>query len=111
MGTKYDNTDWTKCARTYGASMVIIGLAGIPNVAQGNYGVPLPCRGCWIQKREGDDTIIKVSIGTPATVVFGIEIGLTYSGTSPLWLPISDVNQLYFYGVNNTIVDVIYLVG
>ena len=118
MATKYDNANWTKCARTYGVTQAIIGFPDTPNTVQGNYGVPLPCRGCWVQKRENTRDTIKMSIGTPATVVFGIELGQPYlagrpdsEGALPLWVPISDINQLYFYGTDGTTIDIMYLIG
>lgn len=119
MGTKYDNADWTKCARTYDVTMAIIGFfPGFPNVAQGNFGISLPCRGCYVQKRENTLATIKMSIGTPASAVFGIELGQPYlagwpnpEGASPMWVPVSDVSQLYFYGEDFTSIDIMYLVG
>jgi len=115
MSTKYDNADWKRSARTYGVVATIIGFI-TPNVAQGNYGVSLPCRGCWVQKRENTLDVIKMSIGTPATPVFGVELGDANSWTDeesaiPLWVPVSDVNQLYFYGNNTTTIDIMYLLG
>lgn len=118
MTTKYDNADWKRCARTYGVTMVIIGFAGTPNVGQGNFGVSLPCRGCWVQKRENTLSTIKMSIGTPASAVFGIELGNPLlggwpnpEGASPMWVPVSDVSQLYFYGGNGASLDIMYLLG
>jgi len=118
MGTKYDNANWMRCARTYDVLMSMMGIAGVPNVAQGNDGVSLPCRGCWVQKREQTDSTIKMSIGTPASAVFGIELGQPFllgppnlEGATPMWVPVSDVSQLYFYGDNGTTVDIMYLLG
>ena len=115
MTTKYDNANWTKCARTYGILSCIMGAA---NTAQGNNGVSLPCRGCWVQRREQTAVTMKVSIGTPASAVFGIELGVPYlvgapnpEGASQLWIPVSDVSQLYFYGKSGTSVDIMYLLG
>jgi len=117
MTTKYDNADWTKCARTYGVTMCVIGFA-TPNVGQGNNGVSLPCRGCWVQKRENTAPTIKMSIGTPASAVFGVELGVpdlagwpNPEGAYPLWVPVSDVAQLHFYGEDFTSVDIMYLLG
>lgn len=116
MGTKYDNADWKRSARTYGVIQAIIGFPANPNTVQGNYGVSLPCRGCWVQKRENTSDTIKMSIGTPATAVFGVELGDADSwteeeGACQLWVPISDVSQLYFYGNDGTTIDIMYLLG
>lgn len=116
MGTKYDNTDWSKCAKTCGTTWVVIGVVE-DNVAQGNYGVSLPCRGCWVQKREGSTNILRMSIGSPATADLGVELGQTPTtfgapdGASPLWVPVSDVSQLYFYGTDLDSVDIMYMLG
>ena len=116
MGTKYDNADWKRSARTYGVTQAIIGFPDTPNTVQGNYGVSLPCRGCWVQKRENTLPTIKMSIGTPASAVFGVELGDADSWTEeesavPLWVPVSDVNQLHFYGTDGTTIDIMYLLG
>ncbi len=107
MGTKYDNVDWSRCSRTGGVLIAILNGAG---VAQGNAGVSLPCKGCWVQQREGSATI-KLSIGMPASAVFGVELGTTTAGAQPMWIPISDIAQLYFYGTAQDIVDIIYMLG
>ena len=116
MSTKYDNADWKRCARTYGVIQLIIGFPATPNTVQGNYGVSLPCRGCWVQKRENTLPTIKMSIGTPATAVFGVELGdadswVDEESALPLWVPVSDVSQLYFYGEDGTSIDIMYLLG
>ncbi len=106
-GTKYDNADWSRCSRTGG---VLIAQMAATGKAQGNIGDSLPCKGCWVQQREGNNTI-KMSIGTEATAVFGVELGNTLAGAQPLWVPVSDISQLYFYGTAFEIVDIIYLLG
>jgi len=105
--TKYDNCDWKRCARTGGVTLALIGASG---VGQGNGGTSLPCRGCWIQSRDANSTI-KMSIGTPATAVLGITISEPGVGAQPLWIPIADIAQLYFYGTNGDIIDITYLLG
>ena len=104
-GTKYDNAEWDRCARTGGVLLVICNGAGL---GQGNGGVSLPCRGCWVQGRNYG---VKMSIGTPASAVFGVDLSDAASGAQPMWVPISDVSQLYFYGIYNAVIDVIYLLG
>jgi len=120
MTTKYDNADWSRCARTYGVLMSTIGDDGDPwNTSQGNNGISLPCRGCWVQLREGgaEDAIVKMSIGTPATAELGVALGrvecdfAVIEGALPLWVPVSDVSQLYFYGTEGRSIDITYLLG
>jgi len=52
-----------------------------------------------------------MSIGQEANAVFGVELSVASLGAQPLWVPISDVAQLYFYGTEGNIVDIIYLLG
>lgn len=106
-GIKYDNAEWSRCARTGGVGIVVIGGSGL---GQGNGGVPLPCRGCWVQTRDSNATV-KMSIGTPASAVFGITLAEPQNGAQPMWVPISDISQLYFYTTYNAVIDIIYLLG
>lgn len=107
MSTKYDNADASRCA---GSGGVTLALIGADFRGQGNDGVSLPCRGCWVHRREGTDTI-KMNIGAAATADLGVELGDPNEGAQPLWIPISDVAQLYFYGTPINLVDIVYLVG
>lgn len=107
MTTKYDNTDWSRCVSTGGVTVAILGADG---TGQGNVGSILPCKGCWVHTRV-DNNLVKMSIGTPATADLGVELGDPAQGAQPLWIPISDVSQLYFYGTAFEIIDIIYLLG
>lgn len=107
MTTKYDNMQWGRCARTGGVDAVTLSLTG---VGQGNDGISIAIRGCWVQNRYGNDTV-KMSIGTEATAVFGVELAMPDVGAQPLWVPISDLAQLYFYGTRADVIDIIYLLG
>lgn len=107
MTTKYDNAEWDRCARTGGVSLAVIGGSGL---GQGNAGVELPCRGCWVQTRDVNSAV-KMSIGTPASAVFGVTLAEPQNGAQPMWIPISDVSQLYFYSTYNATIDIIYLLG
>lgn len=107
MRTKYDNKQWGRCAGTGGISVVVLSATG---TGQGNDGVTRYCRGCWVQNRAGNSTM-KMSIGTPATAVFGVELATPDMGGQPLWVPISDIAQLYFYGTRADVVDIVFLLG
>jgi len=107
MTTKYDNKQWKRCARGGGVTLALIGA---DSNGQGNDGVSLPCRGCWVQRREMGLTM-KMNIGAAATDELGVELGDPEAGAQPLWVPVSDVAQTYFYGTEGNIVDIIYLVG
>jgi len=107
MTTKYDNTDSTRCAGSGGVTLTLLAADG---TGQGNDGVSLPCRGCWVQRRERCTTI-RMSIGEAATADLGVELGDPVAGAMPLWVPVSDISQLYFFGAFNEVVDIIYLLG
>ena len=107
MGTKYDNTDWSRCPRTYEVVEITIGADG---TAQGNGGVSLPCKGCYLQMREFLVTV-KVNIGTPATAGLGMTLAPAGQKARPLWVPISDLSQLYFFGDPQAVVDIMYMIG
>ena len=104
MTTKYDNTDWFRLARTGGVLSVTLGAGG---VGRGNDGVSLPCRGCFVQIRGDADVWIDDIDGAG----LGPFIPGAAVGHQPMWIPISDVAQLYFGGSNRDIVDIIYLLG
>ena len=107
MSTKYDNKRWLRCARTGGVSVVTLDMTGR---GQGNDGVSIAVRGCWVQNRYGNLTV-KMSIGMEATAVFGVELATPDVGGQPLWVPVSDLAQLYFHGTRGDVIDVIYLLG
>lgn len=108
MVTKYDNMVWTRCARTGGAVTVAIA----DNVGQGNGGTSLPCRGCWVSPRSGNTGTIRMNIGSAASATAGMELSDADTGGGALFVPISDVAELYFYGgTNGDDVDIVYLLG
>ena len=107
MSTKYDHKQWGRCARTGGITTVVLSATG---VGQGNDGTTLYCRGCWVQSRTGNSTV-KMSIGTAATAVFGVELATPDVGGQPLWVPVSDVAQIYFYGTRGDVIDIVHLLG
>jgi len=105
MSTKYDNTDWFRLARTGGVLSVTIDWTGF---AQGNGGISLPCRGCFVQIK-GDAA--NVWIDDIENLGYGPFIPGAGVGHQPMWIPISDVAQLHFGGTNGDIVDIVYLLG
>lgn len=77
------------------------------NVGQGNGGTSLPCAGCWVAPRAANTGIVKMNIGAAASASLGVEVT---KGTSPRWVPIDDVDKLYFYGASdNDVIDITYL--
>lgn len=105
--SKYDGTSSTHIARSGGATIALLGASG---TGQGNAGTSIACKGCWVQSRAGNN-MVKFSVGTAASVVNGVELLNEEAGGNPLWVPISDVAQLYFYGTTGNIIDIVYLLG
>lgn len=106
MSTKYDNTNWYRLARTGGACIATIGADAL---GQGNAGVSIPCRGCWAQVRAVDFEGAWVT-KEPAFGAGPIIVG-TLEGGQPMWIPISDVAELWFGGSQGMIIDIVYLLG
>lgn len=91
----------------HGGGSVRVTLAA--NVGQGNGGTSLPCAGCWVSVPSGNTAPTKFNIGAAASAVLGAEIA---EGVMPLWIPIDDVSQLFFYSGGATdVVDITYLKG
>lgn len=115
MATKYDGSQQRICP-TGGHTRVTIGTT---TDDRGNGGTSLPCKGCWVQAVDANTDTVRMNIGAAATDSVGIDLARPFiSGTTaactaqPLWVPISDVAQLYFYsGDANAIIDILYLVG
>ena len=79
------------------------------NVGQGNGGISLPCAGCWVQAAMANSGHINMNIGSAATDLLGIEVPEADAG-APLWVPIDDVDKLYFYGASDAdVVNITYL--
>ena len=122
MTTKWDNADWSRLARDYDVTAVTTNW--VTGLGQGNDGVSLPCRGCYVEPREGQyGDRVKMAVGTPASAVFGVTLGVSESaetdkwgrpiiqGATYLWVPVSDVSQLYFYCAGGGTVDIMYFFG
>lgn len=106
--SKYDGRSACTIARTGGAVTVAISS----NVGQGNAGTSLACKGCWVSPRSGNTGVIRMNIGAAASATAGIELADADTGGGPLWIPISDVAELYFYGgTDGDDVDIVYLLG
>ncbi len=114
--SKYDGRLATTLARTGGSVRVTLSS----NDGQGNGGTSLPCKGCWVQAADDNSDVVKMNIGAAATAILGVDLARPYiSGTTasgaaqPLWVPISDVSQLYFHSVGDSsaVIDITYLLG
>jgi len=114
MSTKYDNTDTQRLARTGGAVVVslVFNAVDLWYEGQGNDGVSLPCKGCWIAVRDSNVSDVYMSTAPGCTPMVSPYIPIPSLGAQPLWIPISDVAQLSFAG--NALadkIDIVYLLG
>lgn len=104
MSTNYLGAFYTRIR--HGGGSVRVTMAS--NVGQGNGGTSLPCAGCWISCPSGNTAPTKFNIGAAASATLGVEI----PEQTPVWVPIDDVSQLYFYtGGASDVVDITYLKG
>lgn len=117
--TKYDGASAGRICRTGGAVRVTLSS----NDGQGNGGTSLPCKGCWVQAADSNTDVVRMNIGADATDALGVDLARAHTNlvadsygvatAQPLWVPISDVAQLYFHsaGDDNAIIDIVYLLG
>ena len=114
MATKYNNTDWSRLSRTGGAVVVTL-VYDAPTMnyySRGNNGVSLPCKGCWIAVRDTNISDMYMSTAPGCTPLIAPYIPIPSLGAQPLWIPISDVDQLSFSGNNTTDrIDIVFLLG
>jgi len=92
------------------------------NVGQGNGGTALACAGCYVQAAIGNTEVVRWNLGVAASGTVGQDLARPHindgtdeygaAAAQPLWIPISDVADLYFYSDDaDAIVDIIYLKG
>jgi len=95
--------------RSGGGSVAVIISATY--VGQGNGGTSLPVAGCWVSAALANSGHINMNIGAAATDTLGIELAES-DAAAPLWVPISDLAELYFYGASAAdVVNITYLLG
>lgn len=104
MATKYDNARLRIC-RTGGAERITTSS----NVGQG---ASQPCRGCFVNcPSTNGNSVCKMNIGADASWTLGIDIPKADAGP-PIFVPISDTSQLYFYSDDDgAFIDIVYLLG
>jgi len=81
------------------------------SVGQGNGGTALSCKGCWVSPASANSGITKMNISAAAESDVGIELSDSDTGGGPLFVPIDDVDKLYFYGTAGDYIDITYLKG
>lgn len=114
------NADLTINSRSGGCVQVIISN----NVGQGNAGTSLSCRECFVAAGAytvAQTSMVRMNIGSAASAAIGIvvpqgaktafSIALTtgINAPTPMRVPVDDVSDLYFYGLNDgDRVDILY---
>lgn len=100
-----------------GGGSVKVALSG--GLGQGNGGTSLECGGCFVQAAIANTEVVKMNIGIAASANLGVELARQYVSSTtaggaaqPLFVPISDIAELYFYSADtNAIVDITYFKG
>lgn len=77
---------------------------------QGNGGTSLPCKGCFVVADKDNSAVTRMRIGAACTSTTGIPIPMFRTDHYEKYVPINDVNKLYFYSTDeDAIVDIEYL--
>jgi len=108
MTSKYDGTRLEVC-RTGGHERVTTSS----NLGQGT---AQACKGCFVNcPSTNGSSVCKMNIGGVASATIGIDIphsAGTYRAGPPIFVPISNVSQLYFWSDDDgAFIDIVYLVG
>lgn len=108
--SKFYNTSLDRVPNSGGSNKVIIPAATTIRGGTGTGGATsVPCKEAWLSARAGDTTV-RVTIGTTCTNDTGIPVPEQAAATDSfiLRIPIDDLNQLYFFGVDGDIIDILY---
>ncbi len=62
----------------------------------------IPCRSCLVQQRSG--TQVYMNIGTAAAAATGWKL----SSTTPIAVPVDDVQKLHFFGTASDVVQILW---
>jgi len=104
--SKFYNTSVNKVPNSGGSNQVTIPAGTTIRGGSGTGGATsIPCKAAWLQLVSGSG--VRVNIGTTASASIGIAVPAAALGI-PLFIPIDDLNKLYFIGTENDVVDVLY---
>jgi hypothetical protein len=79
-------------------------------VGQGNGGVSLPCRFCFVSVTAAATAPTKMNVGAAASAILGVTLAED-DVVMPLKVPIDNVNKLYFYSAGATdIIDITWMI-
>ncbi len=106
--------------RAGGGSLRITLSSGISHADGANEGTSLPCAGCWVQAVIGNTAVVKMNIEAAASAILGVDLArqsildgtteASAAASQPMWVPIDDVNKLYFFSsLATAVIDITYL--
>jgi len=104
--SKFYNQSLDRVPNTGGANQITIPAGTTIRGGTGAGGATsVPCKGAWLQLLSG--TGVRVNIGALASATAGIAVPALALGI-PLFIPIDDLNKLYFIGTAADKVDILY---
>jgi len=104
--SKFHNTSLNRVPNSGGANQVTIPVGTTIRGGTGTGGATsVPCKAAWLQLLSG--TGVRVNIGAAASATAGITVPAVALGI-PLFIPIDDLNKLYFIGTSGDKVDILY---
>ena len=116
----YANTSAATIASSGGGIRETIGTTG-GATTKANYSTSVPCKGCFVSCDTANSAVVKMNINAAASSTLGIDLARNFKDetqnkasagvANPLFVPIDDVNKLYFYGTDADIIDIVWLAG
>ncbi len=80
--------------------VVLVTIAATP--ADITHTASVPCRSCLVQQQSG--TQVYMNIGTAAAAATGWKL----SSTTPIAVPVDDVQKLHFFGTASDVVQILW---
>ena len=119
MADQNQYSDTSQRIRSHGGSLKVALSSDLSHADGANGGTALPCGGCYVQAAIANTEVVKMNIDAAASANLGVELarqhindddnGYGAGACQPLWVPIDDVNKLYFYSSDtDAIVDITY---
>jgi len=103
---RYGGLDFWSIAASGGCVRVTLSSGS----GQGNGGTSLPCKGCFVIADSVNSATVRMRIGSACTAETGVPIPEFGTDHYIRFVPIDDLNKLYFYSTDeNAIVDIEYL--
>lgn len=121
MALQNSYSDKVPKIRSHGGSLKVALSSDLSHADGANEGTALPCGGCFVQAAIANTEVVKMNIDAAASANLGVELARSHINTAnnlygvatapPLWVPIDDVNKIFFYSADtDAIVDILYFV-